>query len=71
MTIVIEKGIPLPTRERSSKYGFENLGVMESVLITDIPVQTVRNSVSAKNKRGDKKFIAKAGIYGTRIWRVK
>lgn len=71
----IEKGIPLPTNTRNSKYPYKDMQVGDSFLIPahpeDVPqwLKSIRNSMFAAGKRHGIKLTAAAADGGVRVWR--
>lgn len=68
--------IPIPTGRtaRESKYNWD-INVGQSVFYPGLKLATVTTAVSNRNKKGDKKFIArkwtgKSGTLGVMIWRT-
>jgi hypothetical protein len=68
--------IPIPTGRsaRESKYNWD-INVGQSVFYPGLKLPTVTTAVSNRNKKGDKKFIArkwtgKSGTLGVMIWRT-
>jgi hypothetical protein len=72
----IEKGIPLPTNTRNSKYPYKDMQVGDSFLIPSHPddaadlLKRMRNSMFAAGKRhGIKLTAAIDDEGGVRVWR--
>ena len=72
-TIQIEKNVPLPGRQTTSKYPFKHLDVGESFAVpADGSLATVRSRATKLNKTSDKLFtVRQTGSGGHGVWRLK
>lgn len=67
----VEKNVPLPEFGRST-YPFTSMAVGESVLVTDESQwRKVSNAAYMVGTRDGKKFKARKGDEGLRIWRTE
>lgn len=71
MSIIVEKGIPIPAKPgRPAKYDFAVLDVDESFFAPVRP-GTLRTCLRrARKKLGDRRFVVRADGDGARCWRV-
>lgn len=73
MTLVIEKGVPIPQRGRQSGPLMEklcNMEVGDSILVSDRKESNVRSHASHAHKSTGFGFTASKTSQGVRVWRV-
>ena len=68
----IEKGIPVPSLGRGSRYPFNDMAVGDSVFIPDKRPQQLSGSITWAKMQlgGDAVFVCRTVEGGTRVWRV-
>lgn len=75
MSLMIEKNIPLPSRdtgigERRRKYPFNEMVSGDSFLVNGARVESIRSAMYAYGKKHGKKFSMRKTDDGYRIWRM-
>lgn len=72
MSVFIEKGIPLPTRQVSRKYPFSEMEVGDSFFVTDASVVLLHTHARRHSpKRFTCRTTVEDDVKGVRIWRIE
>jgi hypothetical protein len=72
MNVVIEKGIPLPGRERRKKYPFEGMEVGDSFFVPDVSVMLLHaHARRYMPRRFTCRTVVESDVKGIRVWRIE
>lgn len=70
--VVIEKGIPLPSRQVARKYPFDEMEVGDSFFVTDVSVVLLHAHARRHSpRRFTCRTVVEGDIKGVRVWRIE